>query len=165
MTGGYNNKNYDRWVKKKMTVDRRHRFNSISSVIDSSNTVVGDINSVAVVGDIDSAAIVGDIDSPAVIRDIDSTAVVKDTITTIGPPVMAVQWSETPIRWAIGPSPQAALLAKPSVLVVYLKYKFKLKSITIRENNKKLMNNEYFIEWSCKIDKLMWVFCKSNGVK
>ena len=27
------------------------------------------------------------------------------------------------------------------------------------------MNNEYFIEQSCKIDKLMWVFCKSNDVK
>ena len=27
------------------------------------------------------------------------------------------------------------------------------------------MNNEYFIEKSCKIDKLMWVFCKSDGVK
>ena len=136
MTGGYNNKNYDRWVKKKMTVDRRHRFNSINSVTDSSNTVVGDIDSAAVVGDIDSAAVVGDIDSAtvvididsaAVVGDIDSTAVVGDTITTIGPPVMAVQWSETPIRWAIEPPPQAALLAKPPVLVVYLKYKFKLK--------------------------------------
>ena len=123
MTGGYNNKNYDRWVKKKMTVDRRHRFDSINSVIDSSNTVVRDIDSVTdssntVVGDIDSVAVVGDIDSPAV---------VGDTITAIGPPVMAVQWSETPIQWAIGPPPQAALLAKPPVLVVYLKYKFKLK--------------------------------------
>ena len=122
--------------KKKMTVDRRHRFNSINSVTDSSNTVVGDIdsvavvgdiNSAAVVGDIDSAAVVGDIDSTAIIGDIDSTAVVGDTITTIGPLVMAVQWSETPIRWAIEPPPQAALLAKPPVLVVYLKYKFKLK--------------------------------------
>ena len=141
MTGGYNNKNYDRWVKKKMTVDRRHRFDSINSVIDSSNTMVGDINSVtdssntvvegidsaAVVEGIDSAAVVGDIDSAAVVRDIDSTVVVGDTITTISPPVMAVQWSETPIRWAIGPPPQVALLAKPPVLVVYLKYKFKLK--------------------------------------
>ena len=27
------------------------------------------------------------------------------------------------------------------------------------------MKNEYFIEISCKIDKLMWVFCKSDGVK
>ena len=95
--------------KKNITVDRGHRFDSISSVTDSSNTVVGDIDSAAVVGDIDSAAVVG------------------DTITTIGPPVMAVQWSETPIRWAIRPPPQAALLAKPPVLVVYLKYKFKLK--------------------------------------
>ena len=118
MIGGYNNKNYDRWVKKKMTVDRRHRFDSINSVTNSSNTVVRDI---------DSAAVVGDIDSAAVVWDIDSTAVIGDTITTIGPPVMAVQWSETPIRWAIGPPPQAALLAKPPVLVVYLKYKFKLK--------------------------------------
>ena len=87
MTSGYNNKNYDRWVKKKMTVDRRHRFNSINSVTDSSNTVVRDIDSVTdssntVVGDIDSVAVVGDIDSPAV---------VGDTITAIGPPVMAVQ--------------------------------------------------------------------------
>ena len=109
MTGGYNNKNYDRWVKKKMTVDRRHRFDSINSVTDSSNTVVRDIDSAAVVGDIDLTAVIG------------------DTITTIGPPVMAVQWSETPIRWAIGPPPQAALLAEPPVLVVYLKYKFNLK--------------------------------------
>ena len=58
--------------KKKMTVDRRHRFDSINSVIDSSNTVVGDINSVTdssntVVRDIDSAAVVGDIDSAAVV--------------------------------------------------------------------------------------------------
>ena len=109
--------------KKKMTVDWRLRFNIINSVTDSSNTVVRDIDSVTdssntVVGDIDSVAVVGDIDSPAV---------VGDTITTIGPPVMAVQWSETPIRWAIGPPPQPALLAKPPVLVVYLKYKFKLK--------------------------------------
>ena len=37
--------------------------------------------------------------------------------------------------------------------------------MTIRENNNKLMKNEYFIEKSCKIDKLMWVFCKSDGVK
>ena len=110
-----------------MTVDRRHRFNSISSVTNSSNTVVRDIDPAAVVGDIDSAAVFGDIDSVAVVGDIDSTAVVGDTITTIGPSVMAVQWSETPIRWAIGPPPQAALLAKPPVLVVYLKYKFKLK--------------------------------------
>ena len=58
MTGGYNNKNYDRWVKKKMTVDRRHRFDSINSVTNSSNTVVRDIDSAAVVGDIDSAAVV-----------------------------------------------------------------------------------------------------------
>ena len=73
MTDGYNNKNYDRWVKKKkMTVDRRHRFYSINSVIDSSNTVVRDIDSVTnssntMVEDIDSAAVVGDIDSAAVV--------------------------------------------------------------------------------------------------
>ena len=122
-----------------MIVDQRHRFNSINSVTDSSNTVVRDIDLVTdssnmVVGDIDSAAVVGDIDSAAVVWDIDSTAVVGDidsmavvTITAIGPPMMAVQWSETPIRWAIGPPPQAALVAEPPVLVVYLKYKFKLK--------------------------------------
>ena len=92
-----------------MTVDRRHRFDNISSVIDSSNTVVGDIDSAAVVGDIYSAAVIG------------------DTITTIVQPVMVVQWSETPIWWAIRPPPQAAPLAEPPVLVVYLKYKFKLK--------------------------------------
>ena len=140
MTGGYNNKNYDRWVKKKkMTVDRRHRFRSIDSVTNSSNTVVEDIDLIAVVG---------------------------ATITTISPPMMAVQWLETPIRWAIRPPPQTGPLAEPLVLVIYLKYKFKLKkSITIREIIKKLMNNEYFIEKSCKINKLMWVFCKSDGVK
>ena len=124
-----------------MIVDQRHRFNSISSVTDSSitvvrdidsvtdssNMVVGDIDSAKVVGDIDSAAVVWDIDSAAVVGDIDSTAVVGDTITAIGPPVMAVQWSETPIRWAIRPPPQAAPLAEPLVLVIYLKYKFKLK--------------------------------------
>ena len=37
--------------------------------------------------------------------------------------------------------------------------------MTITENNKKLMKNEYFIEISCKIDKLMWVFHKSDCVK
>ena len=53
-------------------------------------------------------------------------------------------------------SPQVAPLAEPPVLVVYLKYKFKLKkSMTIRENNKKLMKNEYFIKMYYKIDKLM----------
>ena len=26
------------------------------------------------------------------------------------------------------------------------------------------MRNEYFIEISCKIDKLLWMFCKSDGV-
>ena len=73
--------------KKKMTVDRRHRFDSINSVIDSSNAVVGDIDSVT-----DSSnTVVGDIDLAAVVGDIDSTVVVGDTITTISPPVMAVQ--------------------------------------------------------------------------
>ena len=37
--------------------------------------------------------------------------------------------------------------------------------MTIRKNNKKLMKNEYFIEKSRKIDKLMWMFCKNDGVK
>ena len=32
-------------------------------------------------------------------------------------------------------------------------------------NNKKIEKNEYFIEISCKINKLMWVFCKSDRVK
>ena len=32
--------------------------------------------------------------------------------------------------------------------------------MTSRENNKKLMKNEYFIEISCKIDKLILVFVK-----
>ena len=60
--------------KNLLTVGRKHRFGSIDSVIDSSNTMV---------------------------RDIDSAAVIGATITTIGPPVMAVQWSKTPIRWAV----------------------------------------------------------------
>ena len=47
-----------------MTVDQRDRFGSIGSVTDSSNMVVGDIDSAAVVG---------------------------ATTTTIGPSVMAVQ--------------------------------------------------------------------------
>ena len=37
--------------------------------------------------------------------------------------------------------------------------------MTIRKNNKKLMKNEYFIKISCKINKLIWVFYKSDGVK
>ena len=32
--------------------------------------------------------------------------------------------------------------------------------MTIRENNKKLMKSEYFIEISCKVDKLIWMFVK-----
>ena len=117
------------------------------------------------------------------VEDIDLAAVVGATITTVGPPVMAVRWSKKPIcrqspkplfwlfhlfghwrrflkplfyqstyRWvtiwqysgrrdqfggvcwihyfggsAVGPPPQAAPLAEPPVLVIYLKYKFKLK--------------------------------------
>ena len=60
--------------KKKKTIGRRHRFGSIGSVTDSSNMVV---------------------------RDVDFAAVIGVTITTIGPPVMVVQWSKTPIRWAV----------------------------------------------------------------
>ena len=37
--------------------------------------------------------------------------------------------------------------------------------MTIMENNKKMMKNKYFIEISCKIDKLMWVFYKSDSIK
>ena len=85
-----------------MTVDQRHRFGSISSITDSSNTVVGDIDSAVVIG---------------------------ATITTISPPMMAVQWLETPIRWAIRPPPQTGPLVEPLVLVIYLKYKFKLKKV------------------------------------
>ena len=66
--------------------------------------------------------------------------------------------------WTTRLPAQLASLAKPLVLVVYLKYKFKLKSMTIRENNKKLMRNEYLIEISSKIDWLMWVFWKSNCI-
>ena len=69
--------------KKNMIVGRRHRFGSIGSVTDSSNMVVGDIDSAAVVG---------------------------ATITTIGPSVMVVQWSKTPIRWAV---------TKATILVVW----------------------------------------------
>ena len=35
----------------------------------------------------------------------------------------------------------------------------------VTRNNKKIENNEYFIEISCKIDKLMWVFYKSDSIK
>ena len=142
--------------KKNMTIDRRHRFDSIGSITDSSNTVV---------------------------EVIDPMAVVEATIATISSPMMVVQWSEIPIRWAvtkatilvvwasavfveatilttcppmgttirryggrqdqfgnvcqshyfggsaIGPPPQTAPLAEPPMLVVYLKYKFKLKKV------------------------------------
>ena len=37
--------------------------------------------------------------------------------------------------------------------------------VVVERNNKKIEKNEYFIEISCKIDKLMWVFCKNDGVK
>ena len=69
--------------KKKKTIGRRHRFGSIGSVTDSSNMVVGDIDSAAVVGAI---------------------------ITTISPPVMVVQWSKTPVWWAV---------TKATILVVW----------------------------------------------
>ena len=35
----------------------------------------------------------------------------------------------------------------------------------VEKNNKKFEKKEYFIEISCKIDKLMWVFCKNECVK
>ena len=37
--------------------------------------------------------------------------------------------------------------------------------VVVERNNKKNERNEYFIEISCKIDKLIWVFCKNDGVK
>ena len=37
--------------------------------------------------------------------------------------------------------------------------------LVVERNNKKFEKNEYFIEISCKIDKLMCMFCKSYGVK
>ena len=37
--------------------------------------------------------------------------------------------------------------------------------MTVRENNKKMIKNKYFIEKSCKIDKLKLMFCKSDGIK
>ena len=97
-----------------MTVGWEHQFGGIGSVTDSSNTVVGDIN---------------------------LAAVIRATITKVSPPVMAVQWwyggwqeQSSGVRRshyfgnsAIRPPPQAAPLAEPPVLVVYLKYKFKLK--------------------------------------
>ena len=39
-----------------------------------------------------------------------------------------------------------------------------IKMVVVR-NNKKIEKNEYFIEISYKIDKLMWVFYKSDSVK
>ena len=35
----------------------------------------------------------------------------------------------------------------------------------VERNNKKIEKNEYFIEKSCKINKLMWVFYKIDQVK
>ena len=35
----------------------------------------------------------------------------------------------------------------------------------IEKNNKKIEKKEYFIEISCKIDKLMRMFCKNDSVK
>ena len=37
--------------------------------------------------------------------------------------------------------------------------------VVVERNKKKKKKNEYFIEISCKIDKLMWVFCKNDDVK
>ena len=37
--------------------------------------------------------------------------------------------------------------------------------VVVERNNKKMEKNEYFIEISCKIDKLMWVFYISDKVK
>jgi len=37
--------------------------------------------------------------------------------------------------------------------------------MTMRETNKKIIKNEYFIEISSKIDWLIWVFWKSGRVK
>ena len=37
--------------------------------------------------------------------------------------------------------------------------------MAVKRNNKKNERNEYFIEISCRIDKLMWVFCKNDGIK
>ena len=37
--------------------------------------------------------------------------------------------------------------------------------VVVERNNKKNERNEYFIEISCKINKLMWVYCKNDGVK
>lgn len=34
-----------------------------------------------------------------------------------------------------------------------------------KKNNKKIECNEYFIEITCKINELMWVFCKSECIK
>ena len=77
------------------------------------------------------------------------SAVIRATIPTVRSPILVVWWSEISIwrQWyggrqdqsdgvrqshyfggsAIGPPPQAAPLAEPPMLVVYLIYKFKLK--------------------------------------
>ena len=41
----------------------------------------------------------------------------------------------------------------------------RIYKVVVERNNKKMEKNEYFIEISCKIDKLMWVFYKSDSVK
>ena len=88
MTGGYNNKNYDRWVKKNIYiyfrgVRRSHYFGGVRR----SHYFGG-------------------------IRRSHSDSI-RQSYYFGGS--------------AIGPPPQAAPLAEPPVLVVYLKYKFKLK--------------------------------------
>ena len=90
--------------------------------------------------------------------------------------ILAVWWAARPIWWrlsellfrrfghrtsstssSIGQATGVGSLLK---ICAYIK-----KSMTIRENNKKLRKNEYFIKKSSKIDKLMWVFWKSCCVK
>ena len=41
----------------------------------------------------------------------------------------------------------------------------RLYKVVVERNNKKIKKNEYFIKISCKIDKLMWMLCKSDGIK
>ena len=41
-----------------------------------------------------------------------------------------------------------------------VRIQWQLREIIIKNEK-----NEYFIEISCKIDKLMWVFCKNDDVK
>ena len=92
---------------------------------------------------------VGGKTNPAAFVGATISAVIRATIPTVRSLILVVWWSETSIwrRWyggrqdqsngvrrghyfgssAIGPPPQAAPLAEPPVLVVYLIYKFKLK--------------------------------------